>query len=64
MNKKRIAVFASGNGTNAEKIFENFKNHDQVEVVLLLSNKKDAGVLDRAKKEPANKVLRAIEEYI
>ncbi|WP_339695064.1 phosphoribosylglycinamide formyltransferase [uncultured Roseivirga sp.] len=50
MNKKRIAVFASGNGTNAEKIFENFKNHDQVEVVLLLSNKKDAGVLDRAKK--------------
>lgn len=50
MNKKRIAVFASGSGTNAEKIFDYFKNHDQVEVVLLLSNKKNAGALERAEK--------------
>ena len=50
MNKKRIAIFASGNGTNAEKIFEYFQNHPAIEVALLLSNKKEAGVLERAGK--------------
>tara|TARA_R110001599_G_scaffold115536_1_gene282329 strand:- start:10 stop:588 length:579 start_codon:yes stop_codon:yes gene_type:complete len=50
MNKKRIAVFASGSGTNAEKIFEHFKDHQEVEVVLLLCNKETAGVLERAKR--------------
>ena len=48
--KKRIAVFASGSGTNAEKIFEYFRDNPQTEVALLLSNKKDAPVLARAKK--------------
>ena len=50
MTKKRIAVFASGSGTNAEKIFEYFQGHSKVEVALLLSNKKDAFVLQRAAK--------------
>ncbi|MGW8122495.1 phosphoribosylglycinamide formyltransferase [Roseivirga echinicomitans] len=50
MKKKRIAVFASGSGSNAERIFEYFKNHNQVEVALLLCNKSTAGVLERAKK--------------
>ncbi|KYG83811.1 phosphoribosylglycinamide formyltransferase [Roseivirga echinicomitans] len=49
MIKKRIAVFASGSGTNAQKIFEYFENHEEVEVVLLLCNKKIAGVLERAR---------------
>ncbi len=49
MNKNRIAIFASGSGTNAQKIFEYFENHDKVEVVLLLCNKTEAGVLERAK---------------
>ncbi|WP_323755722.1 phosphoribosylglycinamide formyltransferase [Roseivirga sp.] len=49
MNKKRIAVFASGSGTNAQKIFEYFKVHQEVEVVLLLCNKQTAGVLERAR---------------
>lgn len=48
MSKKKIAVFASGNGTNAEKIFEYFQGHKSVKVVLLLCNKTNAGVLTRA----------------
>ena len=48
MNKKRIAIFASGNGTNAEKIFEYFQDHPKITVALLLSNKTDAGVISRA----------------
>ena len=48
MRKKKIAVFASGNGTNAQKIFEYFQQNQQVEVNLLCCNKIGAPVLDRA----------------
>lgn len=48
--KKRIAIFASGSGTNAEAIMQHFSNHATVEVALILSNKSDAFVLERAKK--------------
>ena len=50
MMKKKIAVFASGNGTNAQKIFEYFEQHTAVEVSLLCCNKAGAPVLDRAKR--------------
>jgi len=45
---KRLAIFASGSGTNAEKIMQFFKDHPNAVVSLVLSNKKDAGVLERA----------------
>lgn len=48
--KSRIAVFASGAGSNAEEIFKYFREHQTIEVVLLLSNKPDAPVLKRAQK--------------
>jgi phosphoribosylglycinamide formyltransferase-1 len=47
---KRIAIFASGSGTNAQRIIEHFTNKDIANVELLLSNNKDAYVLERAKK--------------
>ena len=47
---KKIAIFASGSGTNAEKIIEYFKDHSSATVSLLLSNKKDAKALERAAK--------------
>ena len=50
MSKKKIAVFASGSGSNAEKIFQFFQNHEQAEVSLLCCNKKNAYVLERAEK--------------
>lgn len=46
--KKRIAIFASGSGSNAQKIMEHFKHHPEGEVVLILSNNSDAFVLQRA----------------
>ncbi len=46
--KKRIAIFASGSGSNAQKIMEHFKYHDDAEVALVLSNNSDAFVLQRA----------------
>lgn len=45
---KKLAVFASGSGTNAEKIFEKFKDHSHIRVALLLTNKPTAGVIGRA----------------
>jgi len=47
--KKKIVIFASGSGTNAENIIQYFKSGDLAEVTLVLSNKKDAKVLERAK---------------
>ena len=49
-SKSRIAIFASGSGTNAEEIFKYFSNHSSIEIVLLLSNNPDAYVLMRASK--------------
>ena len=47
---KKIAVFASGNGTNAENICNYFINNRSVSVVLLATNKKTAFVVERIKK--------------
>lgn len=47
--KKRIVIFASGSGTNADNIIKYFQRTQFAEVVLVLSNKKDAKVLERAK---------------
>lgn len=44
----RLAVFASGSGTNAEEIFKYFKGHPSIKVALVLSNNPDAQVIDRA----------------
>lgn len=48
MLKKRIAIFASGSGSNAQKIMEHFKKHPDAEVVIVLSNNPNAYVLQRA----------------
>lgn len=46
----RIAIFASGSGTNAENIIKYYQNSTKIKVVLVLSNNKNAFVLERAKK--------------
>lgn len=44
----KIAVFASGSGTNTENICNYFKDSRNAEVSLILTNKADAPVVDRA----------------
>ena len=46
--KKRIAIFASGSGSNAQKLMEHFKRSVEVEIALVLTNNADAYVLQRA----------------
>jgi phosphoribosylglycinamide formyltransferase 1 len=47
---KNIAIFASGSGSNAEKIIEYFKDSESINVGIILTNNPNAGVIDRAKK--------------
>ncbi len=46
--KKKIVVFASGSGTNAENIIKYFQKSPDASVVAVLSNKRSAKVLKRA----------------
>lgn len=46
---KRIAILASGEGTNAERIIRYFTGHPTVKVVVVITNKAEAGVIRRAK---------------
>lgn len=50
MNKKRIALFASGSGTNAQNIIEYFSENENVIVDSLWANKPNAYALTRAGK--------------
>ena len=45
---KHIVIFASGAGTNAENIIRYFSNEKKAKVSLVLSNKPQAKVLERA----------------
>ena len=45
---KYIVIFASGAGTNAENIIRYFSNEKKAKVTLVLSNKPQAKVLERA----------------
>jgi phosphoribosylglycinamide formyltransferase-1 len=47
---KNIAIFASGSGTNAENIINYFSNKKSAKVALILSNKREAYVLERSAK--------------
>lgn len=47
---KNIAIFASGNGTNAQRIAEYFAESSLVNISLILTNNPEAGVLQRAEK--------------
>ncbi|MGB1318302.1 MAG: formyltransferase family protein, partial [Flavobacteriales bacterium] len=45
---QRIAIFASGTGSNAVKIIEHFKGHPSISVSLVLSNNEKAEVVSKA----------------
>lgn len=46
----KLAIFASGNGTNAQRISEYFARHDKVRVDCVVYNRKDAFVAERARR--------------
>jgi phosphoribosylglycinamide formyltransferase-1 len=58
-----IAVFASGSGTNTEKIIEQFKNHEEICISLIVCNKPDAYVLTRAENHQIPRYLISKDSF-
>ncbi len=50
MRQTKIAIFASGSGSNCENIIRYFKKSESVSIQVVVSNKADAYVLERARK--------------
>lgn len=62
--KIRIAIFASGSGSNAENIIRHFEKHAKIEVHSLLCNNPEAFVLERLKSFDVNqKVFNKADLY-
>lgn len=60
---KYIAIFASGSGSNAENIIRYFKNSDKFLFPIIISNKLDAFVHERAKKLGIPSVTFSREDF-
>ncbi len=71
-----LAILASGSGSNAENLIRYFNSHPKINISLILSNKPDAFVLQRAKQlhitaftfdrndfYHSDKVLNLLSEY-
>ncbi|MBF9251752.1 phosphoribosylglycinamide formyltransferase [Pontibacter sp. 172403-2] len=46
--KKNIVIFASGSGSNAQRLLEHFEHHPEIRVAALFSNNPNAHALKRA----------------
>lgn len=53
---KKLAILASGSGTNADRIIAYFKNRSDVQIDVLLCNKPGAGAFDVAEKHGVESV--------
>lgn len=60
---KRLAIFASGSGTNAENIALHFRTNQHIAVSIIITNNPDAGVIERAKKLQIPVVVLSKKEF-
>jgi phosphoribosylglycinamide formyltransferase-1 len=63
---KNVAIFASGEGTNAENLFTYFQNDPRIKIKLVITNKDTAGIVTRAEKYKKNVQIiskEALENY-
>lgn len=49
MRKFKIAIFASGTGSNARNMFDFFSNHPFIQVDVLITNKENIGAIEHAR---------------
>lgn len=60
---KNIAIFASGAGSNAQKIIDHFRDSGLARVTVILSNKAEAGIFKIAEREQIPAVLIDKEQF-
>jgi phosphoribosylglycinamide formyltransferase-1 len=59
-----LAIFASGTGSNAQKIIDYFRHSSHIRVAVIVCNKPDAGVLAIAKRESIPQLLIERERFL
>ncbi len=63
---KNVAIFASGEGTNAENLFNYFKNDNRIKIKLIVTNVDTAGIIAKAELHKKNVQIiskTALNEY-
>ncbi|WP_242696214.1 phosphoribosylglycinamide formyltransferase [Longitalea luteola] len=63
MQTINVAIFASGAGSNAQKLIDYFRQHTQIKIALIVCNKPGAGVLTIAEKENIPTLLIEKEQF-
>jgi len=58
-----IAIFASGAGSNAQKIIDHFHGHPSIKIALIVTNNPLSGVLNIAKKEDLPSLIIEREKF-
>ena len=61
---KNLAIFASGNGSNAENIIKHFRGSNIANVKIVICNKETAPVIDKARKLDVQAVVLPREELV
>lgn len=59
-----IAIFASGAGSNAQKIIDHFRGNEQIKVALIVCNNPLAGVLQIAEREKVPSLLIERQRFV
>ena len=60
----RLAVFVSGGGSNLQALIDHFRSSDVLQIAVVISNRDDAGGLERARKEGIPAVVANGDEII
>lgn len=60
---KRLAIFASGTGSNAKRLIDYFSENKDISVALLISNRKEAGALEIGRKSGIPAINFTKEEF-
>ena len=60
---KRLAIFASGTGSNAKRLIDYFLENKAISVALLVSNRNEAGALEIARKSGIPAINFTKEEF-
>ncbi|OJU27380.1 MAG: phosphoribosylglycinamide formyltransferase [Sphingobacteriales bacterium 41-5] len=59
-----IAIFASGAGSNAQKIIDHFRDNEKIKVALIVCNNPLAGVLQIAEREKVPSLLIERQRFV
>lgn len=64
VKKKQLLLFASGSGSNAERIMAYFAHHPTIGVAAVIYNRKDAGVVEKAERFHVDTQYFSNEDFI